>query len=268
MKKSDDWEDIKVNRKKGNKVYFESTFIQQVSDGIDFLRNESKVILSEIDKTGVNDFDLEEFSQKTLSQIDDLVDDMAEFKSEIIDDEDIPEFVKESSMNAKVALNRDKDYVRRAKRRLDRLEGDDIGDERVNARVIELCDKALEVNGSNIEAYSIKGRALVNLERYGEAIDEFIEALAIERDNWDVWISIAEVNRLNRDYDDAISVYDKVLSENEDSFEAVKGKAIVYFDIDDYQNAVEFFSQANSIEELDDESAAMWEEARKSIQNA
>ena len=40
MKKED--EDIKVNRRKTDKVYFESTFIQQISDGIDFLRDESK----------------------------------------------------------------------------------------------------------------------------------------------------------------------------------------------------------------------------------
>lgn len=61
-KQSDDWDDIKVNRRRTDRVLFESTLIQQVSDGIDFLRNQSKEILSEIDKTGINDIDLEEFS--------------------------------------------------------------------------------------------------------------------------------------------------------------------------------------------------------------
>ena len=126
-KQSDDWDDIKVNRRRTDRVLFESTLIQQVSDGIDFLRNQSKEILSEIDKTGINDIDLEEFSKSTLNQIDDIVDDMVEFKSEIVDDDEIPDFVKDASKNAKVVLNRDQDYIRKAKRRFARLEnGDDV----------------------------------------------------------------------------------------------------------------------------------------------
>ena len=36
MKESKDWEDINVNRRKGDKVFFESTFLQQISDKIDY----------------------------------------------------------------------------------------------------------------------------------------------------------------------------------------------------------------------------------------
>ena len=45
MKKSNDWEDIDVDKRRTDKVHFESTILQQVSDGIDFLRDESKEIL-------------------------------------------------------------------------------------------------------------------------------------------------------------------------------------------------------------------------------
>ena len=52
---------------------------------------------------------------------------------------------------------------------------------------------------------------------------EFINALSIKNDI-EVWLSIAKVNRLNGDLDDAINVYDKVLSMDKNSFEAFKGK--------------------------------------------
>ena len=42
-----DDEDIKVNKRSGDKVYFESPLVQSIYDKIDFLREESKVILEE-----------------------------------------------------------------------------------------------------------------------------------------------------------------------------------------------------------------------------
>ena len=265
-KQSNDWDDIKINKRRTDKVFFESTLIQQVSDGIDFLRNESREILTEIDNRGVNDFDLEQFSQKTLREIDNIVDDMAELKSEIIDEDDIPEFVKDTSKNAKVALNRDHDYVRRAKRRLDRIESNEVGFGKTNLRVIELCDKAIAVNESNLDAYCLKAQALINIKKYDDAIDELIKSLTIKDDFWDSWLLIGEANRLNLDFEDAISVYNKVLSENENSFEALKGKAMVYFDLGEYQNADEFFKKARLIKELDDETLKIHEECLKNLE--
>ena len=266
-KQSDDWDDIKVNRRSSDKVFFESTLIQQVYDGIDFLRMESKEILSEIDRKGANDFDLEKFSQKTLNQIDDIVDEMAEFKSEVITEEDIPEFVRDSAINAKVALNRDQEYVRKAKRRLARLESDgDIDSFKINQRVISLASKAIEVNDSNYEAYCLKGRALINIEEYDDAIEELIKSLAIKDDFLDSWLLIGEANRLNLDFEDAISVYDKALSIDENSFEALKGKAMTYYDMGDFQMAIAFFTKAKSIGELDDESLRICNECLENLE--
>ena len=50
-KESFDGEEIKVNKRRTDKVYFESAFIQSISDKIDFLREESKEILKELDST-------------------------------------------------------------------------------------------------------------------------------------------------------------------------------------------------------------------------
>lgn len=258
----DDWEDIKVNRRKGDKVRFESNLLQQISDGIDILRDESKEILRGIDSTefkqNLDEFDLNEFGESTLNQISDIADDLSQFKSELFKSDDVPDFVKESSINAKRALNKDAEYVRRAKRRLDRIESDELVDVyNINLRAIVLCDKAIEVNSRNPEAYYLKGIALVNLEKYDEAIEEFINSLALE-DDPDVRLKIADANRLNKEFNDAISVYNSVLTVNE--FEALKGKAYTYYDWQKYGQANMHFQKAASIEELDAESKKIWDE--------
>ena len=61
--KKDNGEDIKVNKRSTDKVYFESTFIQSIYDKIDFLRDESKEILKEIDSTEFKQ-QLDEFEKK------------------------------------------------------------------------------------------------------------------------------------------------------------------------------------------------------------
>ena len=260
---TDDWDDIKVNRRKGDKVHFESTLLQQISDGIDFIRAESKEILEELDIQGIDEKVLEEFGEETLNQISDISDGLSDIKADLINGEDIPEFIRESSINAKKALNRDLDYVRRARRRLDRIESSDLVDMyKANARVMTLCDKAIEVNPSNFEAYYLKGLAFVNLEKYEEAIEEFISCLALNEEYIDAKLAIANVNRLNKDYDDAINVYDSILKDDENSFEAVKGKAYTYFDCGDFQKADEEFIKANSLSTLDDESKRIWDECK------
>lgn len=271
MKKSDDGDNVKVNRRKSDKVNFESNFIQQIADGIDFLKDESKEILKEIDsaefKQKIDEFDLDQFSDDALNQIDDIYDDISKFKSEVISADDFPDDVKEQYRNTQQYLNRDDDYVRRAKRKLIRLNSDEgMNWYRANNRIVELCDKAVAVNDRNYDAYSLKGQALINLEKYPEAIDEFINALSI-RDDAETWLAIANANRLNEDYGDAINVYDSILAKNEMSADALKGKAHVYFDIDDYASCDEMFKKANSIEYLDEDSFRIWSECLEHLKN-
>ena len=261
-KESLDEEEIKVNRRSTDKVYFESTFIQSISDKIDFLREESKVILEEIDSTEfkqrLDEFDLEEFSEDTINQLDDVYDDISRFKDDVINTQDIPDNVKKHYRITQMYLDRDDDYVRRAKRKLARLDSNNSADSyEINMRVIELCDKAIYINEYNFDAYFLKAQTLVNLEKYDEAIEEFINALSI-KDDIDVWLAIAKVNRLNGDLDDSINVYDKVLSKDKNSFEAFKGKAYTYFDLKNYEKANYFFKKANSIRPLDESSEKIW----------
>ena len=260
-KESFDEEEIKVNKRRTDKVYFESTFIQSISDKIDFLREESKEILKELDssefKQQLDDLDLEEFSEDTIDLIDDIFDDISRFKDELIETE-VPEDVKKHYRTTQMYLDRDDDYVRRAKRKLERLEANKLTDSyETRIRAIELCDKAIQVNEYNFDAHFLKAQTLVDMKMYGEAIEEFTAALSIKNDV-EVWLEIARANRLNGDLEDAIDVYDKVLSMDKNSFEAFKGKAYTYFDLKDYEKANYFFKKANSVKPLDEASEKIW----------
>ena len=189
-----------------------------------------------------------------------MLDDVSKLKSQIINEEELPEAIREYSKNAKLALNRDETYIRRAKRKLDYVESGELVDSyRTNVRVIELCDKAIEVNKSNFDAYYLKGLALINLKDYENAIDVLIDAIRVDRDSVKPWLAIADANRLNGDFDDAIDVYDRVLTMEEDSYEALKGKAYSYFDLENYKKSDEFFKKANFVKFLDDESKEKWD---------
>ena len=265
MKKSNDAEDIKVNKRSSDKVYFESILLQRISDRIDFLRDESKEILQDLDLNRFEDVDVSELSENTLDQISNIADDASQFRSEILNSEDFPKIIKEYSIDAKKALNRDSDYVRRAQRRLNNQDSRELVEfYKTNLRIIELCDKAIEVNSSNAEAYYLKGRALVNLDKYPQAIDEYINSLAIE-DDVNVWIAIANANTLNGDYDDAINVYDSVLKKDKDSFEAIKGKALTYYACENYKKADIEFKKAAAIDSLDSHSQEIWDECLEKI---
>lgn len=265
----DEWDDLEVNKRVGDKVFFESAFIQSLSDRVDLLRDETNNILRELDssefKQQIDEFDLEEFSANTINQIDEVYFEISKFASEIIDFGEYSELFRESRRNAKMALNRDADYIRIAKWRMDQLDSDEetVDYYKINIRIIELCDKAIYVNKSNFDAYKLKGLAMINLEEYEGGINELINALAIE-DDLETWLAIGNANRLNGDYEDAISVYNKLV--DEDSFEAYKGKANVYFDWGKFEDSNECFKKASSINSLDDESLNTWSSCLENLE--
>ena len=265
MKK--DWEDIKVSRRKNDKVHFESTFLQNISDSIDYLREEADILLRDLDsselKQQFDEIDLQEFSEDAVNQIDDVVCDLSDFKDDVVNSRDDLKFLKYSSRNAKMALNRDADYLKRAKRKFRRL--DSINNsayfEKTNLRIIRLCNKAIEVNKLNPEVYLIKGKALMNIEKYDEAIDEFINSLALD-DNLNTKIAIGDANRLNKDYEDALDVYDSVLNVSDKFFDALRGKALTYYDMEKFSDADEFFKKADLICTLDERDKELWDNCK------
>ena len=153
MKKSNDAEDIKVNKRSSDKVYFESILLQRISDRIDFLRDESKEILQDLDLNRFEDVDVSELSENTLDQISNIADDASQFRSEILNSEDFPKIIKEYSIDAKKALNRDSDYVRRAQRRLNNQDSSELVEfYQKNLKLNGICDKAIDVKYPNADA--------------------------------------------------------------------------------------------------------------------
>lgn len=260
---------IKVNKRSADKVYFESPLVQSIYDKIDSLREESKLILEEIDssefKQQLDEIDLEEFSEDTIDQIDDLFDEISRFKDDIIDTQEIPEDVKKHYRMTQMYFDRDGDYVRRAERKLKRVDSNKLTDAYgIYIRVIELCDKAIKVNDYNFDAYVLKAKTMVKMRRYAEAIEVFTHALSIKNDIG-VWLGIAEANRLDGDYDKAIDGYNEVLSMDAESFEAFKGKAYTYFDLKDYKKAAYFFGKANHVGTLDEASQKIWNVCKEKL---
>ncbi|WP_407454775.1 tetratricopeptide repeat protein [Methanobrevibacter sp.] len=263
-----DEDEIKVNKRSTDRLFFESTLLQRVSDSMDFMKSETREFLDEFEPEGFEEFDLDEFTEYTFNQTDDFLDDLLRVKSKIVNPDDFPKVIRDASKNAKIALNRDSDYIRRAKRKLNRLNSDDgfVDLYKTNIRVIELCDMAIDLNESNWEAYYTKGLALVNLEKYDEAIEEFITSLSFDQDNIYPWLEIANANRLNKDYADAIDVYNRVLEKDENSYDAFKGIALSYFSCKNYQKADEFFKKATSIQRLDFDTLELWKECQKKLE--
>ena len=112
-----------------------------------------------------------------------VFDEISRFKDEVINTEDIPEDLKKHYRMTQMYLDRDDDYVRRARRKVERLSADKLTDfYGTNLRVIELCDKAIQINEYNFDAHVLKAQTLVNLEKYDDAIEEFINALSIKND--------------------------------------------------------------------------------------
>lgn len=193
-----------------------------------------------------NDFMESTFNQ-FLEDIDHLKDNAIEFMKDV----DIDDIFDDFSINSKKALNQDAFYVARARRKLE-----NSGD---NQRIIYLCNKALLVDEKNWEAYYLKGRALINLGRYDEAIDVLLDSLALNEDNLEAREYIAKASRLNGDLDYSLKVYDTILNVDDKYYEAILGKALVYFQLKDYAEANKLFEEANKISPVEGYAKHKWD---------
>lgn len=207
--------------------------------------------------TELNPENTKHFSELILNQFLDDVGAIKDDACDILENMEISDVIDDFYINSKKALNRDADYVKRARKKLETY-GDDN-------RIVYLCNKALLVNDKNWEAYYIKGRALINLGRYNEAIDQLLNCLALNKDFLEAREYIAKAAHLKLDLDYAISVFDSILNIDENYYEAIKGKALVYFDKKDYSKADKFFKKANNIFPLTRHEKYKWEYCQKKL---
>lgn len=201
--------------------------------------------------------DKEYFFESILNQFLDDVGQLKNNASEFIDEMNIDDVFDDFSRNSKKALNRDADYVNRARKKL--TYSNDY------KRALYLCNKALLVNEFNWEAYYLKGIALISLGRYGEAIEELINSLALNKDNIKAREYIAKASSLNGDLDYALKVYDSILNIDDKYFEALQGKALIYFNQKNYLDAEKFFKKANDISPLSNHANIKWKFCLKKL---
>lgn len=206
-----------------------------------------------------NPNDTEDFVGSIFNQ---LIEDMEELKEEtlnFLEDFDVEDIIDDFSTNSKKALNRDADYIVRARRKIEQP-----GEER---RVIRLCNKAIDVNELNWEAYFLKGIALFNLRRYDESIEEMINSLALNEENLEARSYIAKANFYKNDVDYALKVYDSILNINDKYYGALEGKAEIYYTKRNYEKANEFFKKANNVSPLSDEMKDKWDICKEKLDN-
>lgn len=68
--------------------------------------------------------------------------------------------------------------------------------------IIEISDKALELEPENIKALFFRGRALLNLTEYEKAIEIFNKILSLDKDNADAVKELARAKKERKAYED------------------------------------------------------------------
>ena len=79
------------------------------------------------------------------------------------------------------------------------------------AKAIQYYDKALEIDGKNVDAWGNKGVTLDSLGKYNEAIQSYDKALEIDREYAKSWYNRGNALRKLGKYDEAIKSHDKAL---------------------------------------------------------
>lgn len=197
-----------------------------------------------------NPEDTEDFIESIFTQFFSDMNGLKDDALNFIYESDIDDVIDDFTTNSKKALNRDAVYISRARRKLGKS-GDDN-------RIIRLCNKAILIDDHNWEAYHIKGIALINLGRYDEAIEELISSLALNEDNLEARCYIARAYYLKGDIGYALKVYDSILDINDKYFEALKGKALIFFEQENYYESDKYFEKANNVDCLSKDYLNKW----------
>ena len=194
--------------------------------------------------------DTEHFVESIFNQFINDVNQIKNDAIQTIDEMTIDDAFDDFSRNSKKALNRDIIYINRARKKLEVSKD--------NQRVIYLCNKALLIDEFNWEAYYLKGRALINLERYDEAIEELITCLALNKYYIKARLYIAKTYHLKGEIDNALNAYDSILNIDGRCFEALCAKALIFFNREDYLEAEKFFEKANDVSALPKDYRYKW----------
>ncbi|HEY0579754.1 MAG TPA: tetratricopeptide repeat protein, partial [Candidatus Nitrosocosmicus sp.] len=113
---------------------------------------------------------------------------------------------------------------------------------------MECCNKALEINPQNADAYYNKAQALSTIEKYAEAIEYYDKALEINPQNADICYNNKGLSLYYLgNNDEAIECYDKALEINPQNADAYYNKAQALSTIEKYAEAIECYDKALEI---------------------
>ena len=116
---------------------------------------------------------------------------------------------------------------------------------------ISVFDKALEIDGEDVEVLCNKGITLTDLGRYKEAISVFDKALEIDEEDVDVISNKGRSLAIMEEYVEAIVWFDKALEIDGENVEVLCNKGITLTDLGRYKEAISVFDKALEIDEED-----------------
>lgn len=109
-------------------------------------------------------------------------------------------------------------------------------------KAMQICDALLESNPSNrFDLLKIKGEQLTNLAEYEKAADLY-EDIIEERDIPWAYLSLGRVRYLQKDYDEAIEIFEGLVKDNASNVAAYDWLAKTYEAIDEFEKAQEMLN--------------------------
>lgn len=97
-----------------------------------------------------------------------------------------------------------------------------------NGKVVATCDEGLSL-GPHPKLHFIKGTALFELDRLGEAVEEFRRVIALEPQYWKAYLNIAQIGLKTGNYFESIEYCNKILTLNSGLAEAhyIRAQALI-----------------------------------------
>lgn len=101
------------------------------------------------------------------------------------------------------------------------------------------CKKAISTDPTEPRAYHKLARLLVAVKKYLKAIDTYNKLIELEPDNYDAYVELTDAYMKENSPDSAIGIAKKGIEKFPDKVDLKNVLAKIYFDIDDYKNALE-----------------------------
>lgn len=111
-------------------------------------------------------------------------------------------------------------------------------------RAIEDCNKAIQLDPSNVQAFINRGRAYVQKRLHGLAIQDFDQAIKFEPSNSSVWTSRCWEHAISGQLDLALKDCNESLRLNPGAENTLDSRGLVYLKLGQFDNAIADFDAA------------------------